>query len=149
MVGKNKRAFCGLPLWMWSWAQAKRLAGPDDQVMVSSDDPEIYSVVGGMPRAAKWCTDDAVITDMIETLMVFDSVCLLQATSPTRSDSLVRAMVNRGDSCRSVTDGEPNGQCWVVRPGKAMVDVTTERGHDINVLSEFEAAESDMRRRFL
>ncbi len=78
-----------------------------------------------------------------------DTVCLLQPTSPTRSDSLVRSMVARGDACRSVTNGAPNGQCWVFRKGMQMVDVETpEQGWDIDVESDFIAAEKHMLGKF-
>ena len=148
LPGKNKRLFCGLPLWMWSWATAKRIMGPHDQCLVSSDDKEIYEPSGGMPRAAKWCTDEATMHPMIDMLLGVGPVCLLQPTSPTRSDSLVRMMIARGDSCRSVTDGVPNGQCWVFRDGMQQVDVETNKGHDIDTLEQFNAAEQDMLRKF-
>jgi len=151
LPGKNKRLFCGLPLWMWSWATAKRVMGPNDQCMVSSDDPEIYGITGDLRRHEKWCADESVVTEMIETLLVFDDVCLLQPTSPTHPDLLVRSMVALGGSRRSVTDGKPNGQCWIFRRGwqMDMIDFETERGADIDFLADFEAAEADMKRRFL
>ncbi len=148
LPGKNKRLFCGLPLWMWSWATAERLKHPNDQVLVSSDDPEICQITGSLPRSPMWCADDATIIPMIELLLVVDSVCLLQPTSPTRSDSLVRSMIARGDACRSVTNNKPNGQCWVFRDGMNQVDVETEQGADIDVIDQFIAAERDMLKKF-
>jgi hypothetical protein len=149
LPGKNKRLFCGLPLWMWSWAQAKRLARSSDAVVVSSDDQDIYSVTGDAPRPPEWALDTSPSEQLIGHYGQFDDVCLLQPTSPTRTDSLILGLLHSGESCRSVTNGVPNGQCYVFRMGKRYVhDIETPEGHDIDVLEDFEAAEQDMLRRF-
>jgi hypothetical protein len=149
LPGKNKRLFCGLPLWMWSLATAKRLARSLDTIVVSSDDPDIYRATGDEPRPAEWSTDLSPSEQLIDHYTQFDDVCLLQPTSPTRTDSLVLGFIHSGESCRSVTNGEPNGQCYVFRKGRRFVhDIETSQGHDIDTLEQFQAAEQDMMRRF-
>ena len=151
LPGKNKRLFCGLPLWMWSWATAERVMSKGDHIMVSTDDGGISDEYAPLFRPDNLCKDDtpmsAVIDHYFETTAQ-KSICLLQPTSPTRPDSLVRMMIARGDGCRSVTNGKPNGQCYVYRRGMEMVDVETEQGHDIDTLEQFQDAEQDMLRRF-
>ncbi len=163
LPGKNKRLFCGIPLWMWSLATANRVRGPNDKVVVSSDDPEIYRYGPWEPRAVALCQDETKTIEVVQGFLKFDSVCLLQPTSPTRSDALVRMMLDCGRPCRSVTDGKPNGQCYVWRHVPThglsskyeswtgvpvLEDIETERGFDIDLLSDFEAAEQEMLRRF-
>lgn len=151
LPGKNKRAFCGLPLWEWSLATASRIASPGDSIIVSTDDWELQDTAYGVGRRADLCGDDSTTQELIEYtwgLYADESICLLQPTSPTRPDSLVRMMIARGDACRSVTNGKPNGQCYIYRKGMEMVDVETEQGHDIDTLEQFQAAEQDMMRRF-
>lgn len=149
LPGKNKRLFCGLPLWMWSWATAKRLARSADAIVVSSDDPDIYSISGDEPRPPEWALDSTPTDVLIGHYTQFDDVCLLQPTSPTRSDSLVLGLIHSGESCRSVTNEVPNGQCYVFRMGRRCVlNTETEKGHDIDTLEDFDAAERDMLRRF-
>jgi len=154
LPGKNKRPFCGLPLWEWSLATACRVALPEDIVIVSTDDDEIlaYSPYG-YGRPAALCRDDtptqAVVDDLWERFPAHDSLCLLQPTSPTRSDSLVRSLVNWGGQVRSVTNSEPNGQCYIyIRDQYGWMDVETDAGFDIDTLEQFLAAEQDMMRRF-
>lgn len=144
---KNKRLFCGIPLFMWSVATAHRIRGLDDLIITSSDDPDLIAW-GAHERAPELSSDDAKTEDLVHRYLGTHAVCLLQPTSPTRTDSLVRMMIARGDACRSVTNGKPNGQCYVYRKGMKMVDVETERGHDIDTLEQFQAAEQDMMRRF-
>jgi hypothetical protein len=158
LPGKNKRLFCGLPLWEWSLATAARVCNPDqDLPLVSSDDPDILDrTPWGQLRPSDLCSDSTATQEVIDYYwgmflgLGHDSICLLQPTSPTRSDSLVRMMIAHGGQVRSVTNGQPNGQCWVYRKGHAgWIDIETERGHDIDVLADFEAAEQDMLRRFV
>ncbi len=149
LPGKNKRLFCGLPLWLWSAATAGRLAGPGDVVEVSSDDPDIYRAFGNRARAGYLARDDSPTQALVDTYLEEDDVCLLQPTSPTRPDSLVRLLIDHGGQARSTTGGTPNGQCYVYRRGKeGWTDIETERGVDIDTLEQFEAAEQDMLRRF-
>lgn len=155
LPGKNKRLFCGLPLWMWSWATAQRVHGPNDCIIVSSDDPDIYGPAKTMPRPADLAKDDTTSAELVRRyqeagdVMGHGDVVLLQPTSPTRPDSLVRQLIAHGGQVRSVTNGVPNGQCYVYRKGhEGWIDVETEKGHDIDTLEDFEAAERDMMRRF-
>lgn len=152
LPGKNTRMFCGLPLWMWSIMTACRVATDADIIIASSDDFSILESTWGMQRSADLCKDGTltseVVADVWLRFQMHDALCLLQPTSPTRSDSLVRMMLAHGGSCRSVTNGEPNGQCYVYRREMTMADVETERGHDIDTLEQFEAAERHMMERF-
>ena len=87
---------------------------------------------------------------VVDLFLKDDDVCLLQPTSPTRSDALVLRLLAHGGQVRSVTDGQPNGQCYVYRRGATgWVDMETERGHDIDTLEDFEWAERDFSRRCL
>lgn len=152
LPGKNKRMFCGLPLWRWSAATAMRLAQPGDVIEVSTDDPDIIYDWPSRPRPKDLCADDSPTDDLIQYMFGYrsthDSIVLLQPTSPTRPDSLVRMMIARGDACRSVTDGVPNGQCWIYRKGMTMVDVETDPLHDIDTLFQFNEAEKYMLEKF-
>lgn len=153
LPGKNKRLFCGLPLWMWSVATARRVHGPYDRIIVSSDDWEIQESEYGMQRPADLAGDDVPTLAVVDHIFhVFDkhgTIVLLQPTSPTRPDSLVRQLIAHGGQVRSVTNGKPNGQCYVYRKGhEGWIDIESEKGHDIDTLEDFEAAEQDMMRRF-
>ena len=153
LPGKNKRLFCGIPLWQWAEAQALRVYDENhDGIIVSTDDDDIlFTSHRAHYRPKLFCGDEVPMQEVVDFYMALlqqTSLCLLQPTSPTRSDSLVRSMIARGDACRSVTDSVPNGQCYVYRQGMAMVDVETAMGHDINLLSEFQQAEAVMLRRF-
>lgn len=154
LPGKNKRLFCGLPLYQWSVATARRVMAKDDTVYVSTDDLDILCETGGEGRPAGLCRDDSTTQSLIDWLFSLsfphEVIVLLQPTSPTRPDSLVRKLIAHGGQVRSVTNGQPNGQCWVYRRGQTeWVDVETEIGHDIDTLEDFQAAEMDMLRRFL
>lgn len=152
LPGKNKRLFCGLPLWQWSVATAERLRGPDDDIEVSTDDRKILDLWPVDPRPEHLCGDDSPTSALIEHTFkhfLYDTIVLLQPTSPTRPDSLVRQLIAHGGQVRSVTNGVPNGQCYVYRKGhEGWIDIETEKGWDIDVLADFEAAEQDMLRRF-
>ena len=154
LVGKNKRQFCGLPLYLWSVATANRVKKISDNLLVATDDIGILDQrdLPCVRRPDSTCTDDSPTQDLVTWIMeVFgaDDVVLLQPTSPTRPDSLVRQLIAHGGQVRSVTNGAPNGQCWVYRKGhEGWIDIETEKGWDIDVLSDFQAAEQDMMRRF-
>lgn len=152
LPGKNKRLFCGLPLFLWSVAQARRVMSETDQWTVSTDDQDIAGVMGFSLRPAHLATDDSPTLDLVNWAFdrfSHDSIVLLQPTSPTRPDSLVRQLIAHGGQVRSVTNGVPNGQCYVYRRRHGgWIDVETEKGHDIDTLEDFEAAERDMMRRF-
>lgn len=156
LPGKNKKLFCGLPLWRWSVATAERIRTPfsRDYIHVSTDDQEILDDWrAGPPRPKHLCEDTSATADLIEYMWQYsvgqDSICLLQPTSPTRSDSLVRKLITHGGQARSVTNGKPNGQCYVYRRGHTgWIDIETERGHDIDTLEDFIEAEKAMLERF-
>lgn len=152
LPGKNKRLFCGLPLWMWSVATAYRVGGQHASVYVCTDDDEIQAKWKGLPRPAHLSTDDSTTQSLVD--WVFSEfrggpICLLQPTSPTRPDSLVRQLIAHGGQVRSVTNGVPNGQCWVYRRGvEGWTDIETPQFHDIDVEADFIAAEKYMLERF-
>ncbi len=159
LPGKNKRLFCGKPLWRWSVETAKRCA--DDAirlcgiygVYVSTDDKDIISEWFCKPRPSHLCGDDvktdSLVSWVFDEFPHYDAICLLQPTSPTRPDSLVRQLIAHGGQVRSVTNGVPNGACYVYRKGiTGWTDIETEKGFDIDVLADFEEAEKHMLRRF-
>ena len=151
LPGKNKRLFCGLPLWQWSVMTARRMAKPGDDIIVSSDDPEIFKSEFGEYRTANFCRDESTTQSLVNCYFLrgYRVICLLQPTSPTRSDFIVRSLMGANDTVRSVTDGEPNGQCYVYHQGRPIVfDIPTARGHDIDTLEQFEEAEKAMLERF-
>lgn len=152
LPGKNKRLFCGLPLWIWSAATANRVKRKCDHLHVSTDDEAIAAAAGVPLRPSNLAMDEsptqALIDWCFETFEA-DSICLLQPTSPTRSDSLVRRLIAHGGQVRSVTNGKPNGQCYVYRRGHdGWTDIETEQGHDIDTLDQFNEAEKAMKERF-
>lgn len=154
LPGKNKRLFCGLQLWMWSYATAERLfCLESDAIVLATDDLEI-AMQAQVPRRPREISQDdtptqAVVDWAFSLNPKQDSAVLLQPTSPTRPDSLVRQLIAHGGQARSVTNGVPNGQCYVYRKGhEGWIDIETEKGHDIDTLEDFEAAERDMMRRF-
>lgn len=153
LPGKNKRPFCGIPLWQWSYATASRLATKDDSVVVSTNDSDICSIARQPMRPWNLCLDEtttqAVIDHHFFTEPYAAAICLLQPTSPTRRDSLVRKLIEHGGHCRSVTGGAPNGQCYIYRRGATQwIDIETEKGHDIDTLDQFTEAEKSMLERF-
>jgi CMP-N-acetylneuraminic acid synthetase len=154
LPGKNKRLFCGAPLYRWSVMTALRIGGEGAAIIVSTDDQSLLaSDVNAFERPAALCGDDsptgALVSHVWDYHQNCDSICLLQPTSPTRPDSLVRQLIAHGGQVRSVTNGVPNGQCYVYRKGhEGWIDIETERGHDIDTLEQFQAAEQDMMRRF-
>ena len=153
LPGKNKRLFCGLPLWQWSIATACRVSQSEDLIIASSDDHEIEWSTYGMQRPADLARDDTttqeVVADIFNKFPSQTSIVLLQPTSPTRPDSLVRQLIAHGGQVRSVTNGVPNGQCYVYRKGvTGWTDIETPIGVDIDTLQQFEEAEKDMLRRF-
>jgi CMP-N-acetylneuraminic acid synthetase len=154
LPGKNKRLFCGAPLYRWSVMTALRIGGEKAAIMVSTDDQEILARdINAFERPARLCSDDSPTADLVSYVLSWwanhDSIVLLQPTSPTRPDSLVRKLIAHGGQVRSVTNGVPNGQCYVYRKGvTGWTDIETEKGHDIDVETDFIAAEQDMLRRF-
>ena len=151
LPGKNTRLFCGLPLWLWSLATAQRIAGNGDYIRVSTDDLDILR--SGHPhvfvRHTDLCQDRTSSLEVVAAYLECHDVCLLQPTSPTRTDSLVRKLIAHGGQVRSVTSGKPNGQCYIYRRGQTeWTDIETEQGHDIDTLDQFNEAEAIMLGRF-
>jgi N-acylneuraminate cytidylyltransferase len=157
LKNKNRLPFCGLPLWMWSYATAMRVKSEGDVIVVSTNDQEILEMAKCLAcdsefRPEHLCQDDSTTESLIDWIFKWypeqDSICLLQATSPTRSDTLVRVLAkytNEAFQVRSVTDGLPNGQCYLYRRnGGPWVGLPTDKGHDIDTAEDFAAAERDM-----
>ncbi len=99
---KNIRSFCGKPLLQWSIDAALATACVD-QVVVSTDDPEIAQVAKAcgaeMPflRPAELATDTAPgiapVLHALEQLPQVSDVLLLQPTSPLRTSADIEAIV--------------------------------------------------------
>jgi CMP-N,N'-diacetyllegionaminic acid synthase len=99
---KNIRPLAGKPMIVWTIAAAVG-SGCCDRLVVSTDDPEIVAVAnawgGDIPllRPKELATDETPTIDVVrhalDTLGDFDTVLLLQPTSPLRSsDDIVQAM---------------------------------------------------------
>ena len=101
--GKNKRLMCGQPLIAWTIAAAQA-AHSVDEIVVSTDDEEIADIAVGMGisvpflRPAELAQDDTPgIEPVLHTLSLmrdFDSVVLLQPTSPLRTSADIDAIVD-------------------------------------------------------
>ena len=99
---KNIRSFCGKPLLQWSIDAALATACVD-QVVVSTDDPEIAQVAKAcgaeVPflRPAELATDIASgiapVLHALEQLPQVSDVLLLQPTSPLRTSADIEAIV--------------------------------------------------------
>ena len=99
---KNIRVFCGKPLLQWS-IDAALAAACVDQVVVSTEDPEIAEVAkaGGAEvpflRPADLATDTAPgiapVLHALELLPHVSDVLLLQPTSPLRTSGDIEAIV--------------------------------------------------------
>ena len=99
---KNIHSFCGKPLLQWS-IDAALEAACVDQVVVSTDDPEIAEVAkaGGAEvpfrRPAELSTDTAPgiapVMHALEQLPQVNVVLLLQPTSPLRTPADIEAIV--------------------------------------------------------
>lgn len=105
---KNIRPLGGKPLLHWTLDTARK-AGGLDRLIVSTEDEEIAAVAlaGGAEvpflRPAALANDTAksidVVTDLLQTLAAqgdsYDAVCLLQPTTPFRSEALLLAALRR------------------------------------------------------
>jgi CMP-N,N'-diacetyllegionaminic acid synthase len=99
---KNIRPFCGKPLLQWAIDSAL-VAASVDQVVVSTDDPEIAEVAkaGGAEvpflRPAELASDTAPgiapVLHALEQLPQVSDVLLLQPTSPLRTSADIEAIV--------------------------------------------------------
>jgi CMP-N,N'-diacetyllegionaminic acid synthase len=103
ILGKNKRLMCGQPLISWTIAAAQA-AHSVDEIVVSTDDEETADIAVGMGisvpflRPAELAQDDTPgIEPVLHTLSLmrdFDSVVLLQPTSPLRTSADIDAIVD-------------------------------------------------------
>ncbi len=159
LKNKNRLPFCGLPLWLWSYATAMRVKSDGDSVVISTDDPKIFATALTLDVIASWrpsylCGDDsptqALIDWVFDNYQGVDSICLLQATSPTRSDNLLRRLVNHGGSVCSATNGEADGMCYIYKRGVPLMARVEScySAIDIDHPEQFNEAEWDMKRRF-
>lgn len=94
---KNIKEFCGLPLLAWS-VRAALEAGVFDEVMVSTDSedykniaikygaavPFLRSSNNSSDKASSWDTMREVISEYENLGRSFDTMCMLQPTSPLR-----------------------------------------------------------------
>ncbi len=100
--GKNKRMMCGQPLISWTIAAAQA-AHSIDEIVVSTDDEEIADIALGLGinvpfmRPPELAQDDTPgIEPVLHALSLmegFDSVVLLQPTSPLRTSTDIDAIV--------------------------------------------------------
>ena len=100
--GKNKRLICGQPLIFWTIAAAQAACSLDE-IVVSTDDEEIADIAVSLgisvpflrpPELAK--DDTPGIGPVLHALSLmrdFDSVVLLQPTSPLRTPADIDAVV--------------------------------------------------------
>ena len=101
--GKNKRLMCGQPLISWTIAAAQA-AHSVDEIVVSTDDEDIADIAISMGinvpflRPAELAQDETPgIEPVLHTLSLmpdFDSVVLLQPTSPLRTSADIDAIVD-------------------------------------------------------
>lgn len=166
LPGKNKRLFCGLPLWMWSLATARRVAEDGDLVIVSTDDEEIQAQARALNvaihyRSPALSCDTAktidVVYDVMDSYDHSDTVCVLQPTSPDRLDESVHAAISAshrtGKSVRGCLSGHPTGAVYVYRrdclPDAewSNAEMAYAPASDIDTESDFLAAERLMAER--
>ena len=100
---KNIKMMCGRPLIAYTIDVAREIV-PDSNICVSTDDAEIIKVVEGMElkvpfvRPTSLASDEATTNDVILHALefykssgtIFDSVILLQVTSPLRTAEQVK-----------------------------------------------------------
>lgn len=105
--GKNIRLLQGKPLIQYTVEAARKLA-PDDQIIVSTDSPEIRKVVEdlGLPvpflRPSKLATDTAGTYEVLLHALDFyeennatpDKIVLLQPTSPFRNEEHIKGAID-------------------------------------------------------
>ncbi|MBN9233210.1 MULTISPECIES: cytidylyltransferase domain-containing protein [Phyllobacteriaceae] len=117
LPGKNIKSFAGVPLIVWSVRFSQSIKW-FDRIVVSTDDPEIASVVVShgldVPflRSAELATDTATTVDVVFDVLQreraegrsYDFVALLQPTSPVRRAERWEAarMLLNNDDCQAV-----------------------------------------------
>jgi len=100
--GKNKRMMCGQPLISWT-ISAAQAAHSIDEIVVSTDDEEIADIALGLGinvpfmRPPELAQDDTPgvepVLHALSLMKGFDSVVLLQPTSPLRTSTDIDAIV--------------------------------------------------------
>ena len=118
---KNVRPFCGKPLLQWS-IDAALAASCVDQVVVSTDDPEIVDLAKAcgaeVPflRPAELATDEAPgiapVLHALQQLPRVSDLLLLQPTSPLRTSADIEAIValRQQAGCESVVSLTPSAK---------------------------------------
>lgn len=142
ILGKNKRLMCGQPLISWtiSAAQAARSV---DEIVVSTDDAETADIAISMGlrvpflRPAELAQDDSSgiepVLHALSRMSGFDSLVLLQPTSPLRTPADIDAAVEfaREGTARSVVSvceaKEPVQWNFTIQPGGNLKPLL---GHD-------------------
>ena len=100
---KNIAALAGKPLLQWTIEAAKK-SKYVDRIVLSSDDPQIQEIAELLgcevpfTRATHLATDEAstidVLVDVLERVVGFDVVVLLQPTSPLRTAEDIDSCIN-------------------------------------------------------
>ena len=118
---KNIRPFCGKPLLQWS-IDAALASACVDQVLVSTDDPEIAEIAKAcgaeVPflRPAELATDTAPgiapVLHALEQLPHVGDVLLMQPTSPLRTSDDIKAIValRHQAACETVVSLTPSAK---------------------------------------
>lgn len=168
---KNIRLLCGRPLIAWSIIEAQK-SPYLDEIAVTTEDDEIADVAREyrcrvIKRPHHLAHDKSIvygtIIHAIDAIGGTDAVCLLQATSPLRTqydiDQCCETFLTKGKEVVSVELGQsvPNGAVYVgrtewLRNGGNWDDGTPiwyamspAVSIDINTAEEFKAAEILMR----
>ena len=102
ILRKNIRHFCGKPLLFWSVKAALETSGID-QVVVSTDDPEIAAVAKAAGAdvpfmrpsdlAGDLSSGISVVLHALDQLHSVDDLLLLQPTSPLRTSNDIEAII--------------------------------------------------------
>lgn len=112
--GKNMKHLAGYPLIAWS-ISAARGSGVVDELLVSTDDPQIKTIVEDYGVSVPWLRPEELATDTASSMDVLfhsldwyekshgqvDGVMLLQPTSPFRSVKTIREAVSLFDADRT------------------------------------------------
>jgi CMP-N,N'-diacetyllegionaminic acid synthase len=111
--GKNKRLMCGQPLISWTISAAQAALGLDE-IVVSTDDEEIADIAVSMGVSVPFLRPEELAQDdtpgigpvlhALSLMQDFDSVVLLQPTSPLRTPADIDAVVELA-SVRQASSG--------------------------------------------
>ena len=109
LPGKNKKLLGGMPLIQWTIDAAKK-SKIFDEIIISTDDPDLIELASSDPelayqkRVSALAGDEALLIDVLLDLITKKNIrgwiCVLQPTSPLRSDedivSSFRVMESKG-----------------------------------------------------